>query len=90
MNVATAIDSPQRVEVSEIISSRYPDHVRPVSWDLRKAGFDLVKSSGGQTIKLVSDGGQSPPHPGWVILLTGGDASSGYSWTLYGMPRTFH
>jgi len=90
MNVATAIDRPHRIEVAEIVSSRYPDHVRPLSWDLRRAGVDLVRTADGKTLKLLSDGGQSPPHSGWVIILTGGDANSGFTWTLYGMPRTLH
>lgn len=77
---------PVRVTVDALLSSRYPDGLRPDSWDDRVAGNDLIKA-GGKTIKLRSDGGQSPPQPGWVILLTEGDGSSGYLWTLYGIPK---
>ena len=90
MSLAHVPYSPQRIEVAEVVSSRYADNVRPSSWDLRKPGVDLIRTSEGRTIKLASDGGQSPPQPGWVILLTGGDANAGLTWTLYGMPRTFH
>ena len=76
----------RRVQVSRVISSRYAGDSRPVSWDLRQAGVDTVEVSGGEVIKLASTPMQSPPRPGWVLMLTGGD-EAGYSWTLYGMSR---
>jgi hypothetical protein len=85
--VADSIHLPMRVVVKEILDSRYPpDHNRPDSWDDRLEGLDLVQTDFGQ-IKLLSDGGQSPPKSGWVILLTGGDNEKGFFWTLYGIQR---
>ena len=62
-------------------------HLRPSSWDHRTAGADIIETTTGATIPLVSDGMQSPPAVGWVIMLMSGDSESGYRWTLYGMPR---
>lgn len=77
---------PVRIKVQEVLSSRYEgQHHRPANWDRRKSGVDVVKTTDGQTIKLQSDGGQSPPQKDWVVLLSKGDAQSGYIWTLYGM-----
>jgi hypothetical protein len=76
----------RRVQVNRVISSRYAGDSRPDSWDLRQAGIDTVEVSGGEVLKLASTPMQSPPKPGWVLMLTGGD-KEGYSWTLYGMSR---
>ena len=87
-----------RIQVQELINSRYgsglaasqsldEDLPRPLSWDVRVEGVDVVQSVDGKTVKLISSAMQTPPQPGWVILLTGGSAESGYRWTLYGMPR---
>ncbi|MEZ4754218.1 MAG: hypothetical protein R3A13_07910 [Bdellovibrionota bacterium] len=80
---------PFRYTVEEIISSRYSEVAdqRPEDWDQRIPGKDVVRLKSGKTITLQSDGGQSPPAPGWVVLVTGGDAIHGYEWTLYGIPR---
>ncbi len=84
---------PARVEVTEVVSSRY-DTVeggivaRPSEWDRRLEGVDVVKVSGGNTLRLRSSAMQSPPKPGWVLMLTGGNESEGYAWTLYGLSRT--
>lgn len=86
VSLSTA-DLPERVTVTAIVSSRYRGHVRPQSWDDRKAGVDTIQTSDGRTLKLQSDGQQSPPQVGWVILLSGGDDISGYLWTLYAMPK---
>ncbi len=80
-------ESPFRVQVESIVSSRYPGHERPLSWDERREGVDVVKTSDQKTLRLLSDGGQSPPQPGWIILISGGDESTGYRWTLYSMPK---
>ncbi len=74
---------PVRIKVQEIVSSRYENGKRPLNWDLRKSGEDVVKSTDGKTLKLFSEGGQSPPQKDWVILVNKGDSSSGYTWTLY-------
>lgn len=78
---------PLRIEVEELCESRYPGGKRPLGWDDRREGADLVRAADGSLIKLWSDGGQSPPARGWVIMLTGGDAERGYAWTLYGLPQ---
>ena len=79
---------PTRVTVKEILASRYDSrgHERPADWGERVAGADSVRTSDGQVVRLASDGQQSPPQPGWVIMLTDGNAADGYAWTLYGMP----
>ena len=79
------IQIPARVQVKRIVRSRYDNSKRPASWDDRAAGEDRVEIEGGHSIKLQSDGGQSTPQPGWVILLRGGNAQAGYEWTLYGL-----
>ena len=79
---------PRRVIVKRIVSSRYAENLRPLSWDERKEGEDTIESGDGATVKLLSDGQQSPPKPGWVLLLTSGDDSVGYRWTLYGIRPT--
>ncbi|MCO6432338.1 MAG: hypothetical protein J5J00_15900, partial [Deltaproteobacteria bacterium] len=75
----------RQVRVKELISSRYPNGVRPASWDYRTSGIDVVRDESGETLRLQSDGGQSSPKPGWIIVLTDGDAEHGFTWTLYGI-----
>lgn len=81
---------PCRVVVSELISGRYQGMdgslQRPLSWDERQAGVDTILTEDGKKLKLQSTGQQSSPVPGWKLLITGGSADSGYTWTLYGMP----
>lgn len=84
---------PARIEVTELLSSRYDSDVkgaraRPLEWEHRMEGFDVVKVSGGHSVKLRSSAMQSPPKPGWVLMLTGGNETEGYDWTLYGLSRT--
>lgn len=78
---------PARVRVAEIVRSRYPGHQRPLSWDRRMAGTDVIRSEEGETLELASDGGQSPPQPGWEVMLTGNRPDGTFTWTLYGLPR---
>lgn len=94
---------PFRIEVSKVVSSRYDDSgvlqqiesdrdfssslKRPASWDLRRNGVDLVIDQEGREFRLYSDGGQSVPEPGWILLLTGLNSDKEYLWTLYGMSR---
>jgi len=89
---------PARIQVHELVSSRYglgytpaqdlDDGLpRPLSWDERVSGSDVVKTHDGHTLKLRSSAQQTPPQPGWVLVLTGGSAEAGYDWTLYGMAR---
>ncbi len=77
---------PFQVEIDSVVSSRYPGHERPLNWDERVDGVDVVKTKDQKTLRLLSDGGQSPPQPGWKILVSSGDEAKGYKWTLYGMP----
>jgi len=77
---------PARFKVVEVKSQRYADNRKPQSWDKRIPGNDIVVTEDGRLLNLFSDGGQSPPKPGWVILVSGGDTDSGYLWTLYGIP----
>jgi len=90
MDDKSSVVFPARVIVKEIVSCRYgalPPTGRLQSWDERKEGVDVVRLADGSTVKLWSDGQQSTPLPGWVIMITGGAPSDGYHWTLYGMPR---
>ncbi len=86
----TRPELPRKVSIGEILSSRYPDHKRPQTWDDRTSGRDVVLTLEGERIELQSDGGQSPPKPGWVLMLTEktDDASPTFRWTLYGLPGT--
>ncbi len=86
MSNGATLNLPARVTVSRVLSSRYSDNLRPESWDDRREGSDEVVTSDQQQLKLWSDGGQSPPKPGWIILLTDGSATSGFKWTLYSIP----
>jgi hypothetical protein len=84
------ITPPCRVEVQRLVSSRYDDPTqrgtrRPNSWDERIEGIDLVEVAGGGTVRLHSSPMQSPPKAGWILLLSGGNAGQGFTWTLYGI-----
>lgn len=81
---------PRCVAIDSVINSRYFDGRRPLSWDNRTRGIDLVRSVDGEQLKLISNGGQSTPNRGWQIILTDGDATSGYNWTLYSMPQSLN
>jgi len=59
---------------------------RPDNWDERHSGVDVVRTSDGEVLKLLSDGMQSTPKPGWVIMLLDGNHEQGFRWTLYGIP----
>lgn len=75
------------IRIQSIVSSRYPNHERPVNWDRRVSGIDVVLTNDGRTVRLLSDGSQSPPKPGWGIILRDGDGEGAYRWTLYAVPR---
>lgn len=74
-----------RVIVKEVVQSRYPE--RPKNWDERFPGVDIIITEQGDTIELLSDGQQSPPKKGWVILLRDTDNEGRFTWTLYGLPK---
>ena len=77
----------RRIIVSEVLSSRYEPGERPVSWDKRFSGYDEVRTVEGETVRLLSDGGQSSPAPGWELLLTkpSPQDNTAFQWTLYGI-----
>ncbi|MFN4896940.1 MAG: hypothetical protein ACK5GN_05440 [Pseudomonadota bacterium] len=77
----------RRVCVDAVLSTRYESGERPASWDDRVGGIDVVQVDGGETIRLYSTPMQSPPKPGWVLMLTGVGPGQGLLWTLYGMSR---
>ena len=82
---------PHRVEVKRLLSSRYAAMgrvVRPESWDERHEGGDIIEIADGTRLLLKSSAMQSPPKPGWILMLTAGDARGGYVWTLYGIRRS--
>lgn len=81
------LELPQQIEVAELISSRYQENERPDSWSERFEGFDVIRTTEGKVVKLLSSGGQSPPAKGWRLVLTSGEPERGYEWTLYGLPR---
>lgn len=83
---------PKRIKVENVLSSRYGEGERPISWDDRFAGVEEVQTQDGEALVLFSNGGQSSPAKGWEILLTEeveitSDKASkkAYSWTLYGL-----
>ncbi len=59
---------------------------RPFVWDERFDGVDKIETTEGEVIELWSEGMQSPPKPGWVILLRE-KAELGLTWTLYSLPK---
>lgn len=78
----------QRVKVRQILSSRYQHNQRPARWEQRLDGVDVILTSEGKELRLMSDGGQSPPQIGWEIIITGEVSTGVYSWTLYGLGAT--
>lgn len=82
-----SMEFPHRVVVEHLVSSRYRCGRRPQSWDLRVEGIDVIRNSAGEELRLLSNGQQSPPKPGWTLILTSGDSSGGFRWTLYGISR---
>lgn len=91
-----ALKVPCTVQVCEVVTNRYGTAPvqgeaeyalnRPLAWEARREGVDVVTTVCGQTIALRSGGGQSVPQAGWKVYLTGGSATEGYTWTLYGIP----
>lgn len=87
---------PRKVEVKTRKQSRYDEHYknglleegkRPMLWENRQEGIDVIETTESEELRLVSDGQQSPPAEGWTLMLTDGDSDKGYTWTLYGMPK---
>lgn len=76
---------PRRVTVGDILSCRYAPGERPVSWDERKPGYETIRTTTGEVIKLASSGGQSSPAKGWELLLTKKADQDAVEWTLFGI-----
>ncbi len=87
---------PRKITVKKLINSRYKDGIRPISWDNRFSGIDKVITDDGEELTLLSDGGQSTPAPGWILMLTKNDSLQakdgtnleGLAWTLYGIAKS--
>ncbi len=77
---------PQKITVSKLVSGRYGTEPKPLSWDERISGVDVVLDSDGLEFQLDSSGDQGSPVEGWEVVLTGEGTSAGtYKWTLYGI-----
>ena len=60
---------PRRVVVRSLLEGRYGDKSRPLSWDKRYDGYDVVELLDGEQLRLFSNGGQESPRAGWELLL---------------------
>lgn len=87
------IKLPASIVVQRVFTSRYPNLEknfynclkRPLSWDERVSGTEEIMTECKQRILLNSTGQQPTPEPGWKLVLTGGNSTEGYEWTLYGL-----
>jgi len=77
---------PFRAVISSVVSGKYKPGTKPLSWDERRSGVDVVVNSEGQEITLDSRGDQSTPNVGWEILING-KSDIGFTWTLYGVQK---
>lgn len=85
---------PKRVLVTDVLSARYQPGTKPLSWDKRFDGIDIVKTADSEVYALASSGAQSTPAKGWTLLITeqAGEAEfqklgklPTHKWTLYGI-----
>lgn len=96
--LTNATNSSRRVLVREVVTARYHNGQRPLSWDKRRAGIEKILTEEGETVTLLSGGGQSTPKPGWELLLVrtaeekdyqsqllSPSAEPAVTWTLYGI-----
>lgn len=79
----------QVVTVKEVQSSRYPPGLRPLKWETRVEGLEVIRDESGAAIRLWSGAAQAAPSPGCQLFLVkrreGGENEVGYEWTLYGL-----
>lgn len=54
-----------------------------MNWDDRIEGVDVVESDTGETVRLWSEGSQSPPQSGWTIVLRETSTPDKLRWTLF-------
>jgi hypothetical protein len=82
----------ETVVVNEVISGRYPGGIKPRDWSQRVSGIDVVMDENGRVFKLFSEGDQSVPRKGSILVLepiTTHSVENLYRWTLYGFkPET--
>ncbi len=89
---------PRRVVVDEVLQGRYSPGERPLSWDARREGIEVIRTADNEEMTLLSSGQQSTPAPGWELLLMqsatdgstqfqalGKATAVAYKWTLYGI-----
>jgi hypothetical protein len=83
---------PRRINVKEVLESRYLPGERPTLWGDRRQGVEIVTDENGENIALLSSGGQPTPAIGWQLLLTKtvsvdnlDGLESAHVWTLYGV-----
>jgi len=74
----------ERIVVTKVIKGRYAPGVKPLSWDQRAPGVDIVETREGRVVELSSKGGQSTPGIGWELMLQSA-SPTGVEWTLYGI-----
>ena len=79
------LDIKGTVTVCRIVVSRYENNLRPIQWENRREGTDIVVLENGEEISLFSDGQQSPPKPGWKIVIYGKHEEGGFLLTLHGI-----
>jgi hypothetical protein len=60
---------PLKVKVKEVVQSRYKPGSKPLSWDSRLPGVEVVITDTSEELSLYSDGGQGSPAPGWELIL---------------------
>ncbi len=77
---------PFRIKISDVKCGRYKVGTKPPSWDLRKAGTDVVVSTEGEEYILDCQGDQSTPDLGWELLINA-KTEIGYAWTLFGVAK---
>ena len=77
---------PKKIAVARLISARYIGE-RPLNWDERFGGVDVIETTEGEKLTLASSGQQSSPQPGWTLMITGEKSGVGLTWTLYGIPK---
>jgi len=79
---------PRRVKVEAVLSSRYAPGAKPSDWAERQSGIDVVRTKGGEEVRLQSDGGQPSPAQGWELMLMRlvSPEEQAIEWTLYGIP----
>ncbi len=77
---------PFRSIVTGLVQGKYKPGSKPLSWDDRSNGVDIVLDVNGEELVLDSRGDQSTPDVGWEIFIDG-KSDVGFTWTLYGIQK---